>query len=263
MDIRPFLEHAVALLVRSRPAWIALGLCLCLTPAAYANESKSPERTFYFAANPTEWTHPRKVVQPTYPAAELAQGVTGYVDVRVSISDSGAYKGVISMTSTPAVPAFEAAVAEAVQHWFYKPTFNLNCKHIEAEGTNRVWFEIKDGKPSTRVSQLQKPLPGNLRYARTTNIKEVAETIRRSSRGQISQDSVEVSVQAMLTVDAATGKALDAKLTSIHTSKEGTEAYGESIRLGLLASRFDKVWPEKEGTVSVCNYFAVTFRQGM
>lgn len=232
---------------------------VCLSTALLVAAPRVCAQTVFFVDDPAKWATPTKVLPPTFPALELAQGVTGHVDVTVLVSDAGTFKQIVSMASTPKVPAFEAAVAEVLSHWEFSESFGTDCSPVEAEGTSRIWFEIKEGKPVISVSRVDRPLPANLRRAWVTNLREVGDELRRRRPQLGGSGRVLVPFYALLTVEAATGKTVDVKVTGVRTSRAEAATFLAAIQHGMQQAKIDVTWPERDGTVQVCSSMRITF----
>jgi hypothetical protein len=125
-----------------------LGALLCGPVVAVAQDARPLGGMDAFAS-------PVLVVSPKAPP--LAAGDPPSVEIRLS--------GVIGVDGTMENPVFDnaegrdkyvAAVREVLRLWRFKPAVDLaTCTPVRSNGSVRVWFETKQGKPSVSVSMPQ------------------------------------------------------------------------------------------------------------
>ncbi|HEX4944378.1 MAG TPA: energy transducer TonB [Usitatibacteraceae bacterium] len=98
------------------------------------------------------------LVSPQFPAAALAKGETGKVDVFGTIRTDGSLENVRIETSPPN-ESFESAVMNVVPLWRLQPRIvTPDCGAASTKGQVTIWFELDGGKP--KVSYGTRPPPG-------------------------------------------------------------------------------------------------------
>ncbi|MGZ5113275.1 MAG: energy transducer TonB [Usitatibacter sp.] len=90
-------------------------------------------------------------VPPDYPAQALREGVEATVDVTGVVAANGSLR-VTGMTSSVDREDFRTAVGEVTRFWILSPKYGPDCRPRDVEGTVRVWFELKEGKPAISMS---------------------------------------------------------------------------------------------------------------
>lgn len=89
---------------------------------------------------------------PEYPAQALKEGVQATVDVVGVVDEEGALR-ISGIESSTDREDFRKAVADASKFWILRPKYGPDCRARNAQARVRVWFEIKESKPSISFSQ--------------------------------------------------------------------------------------------------------------
>lgn len=178
-------------------------------PAAAATQNSSTPT--YYADDPAKWGTPSAWQPPAYPKALLDQQVTGKVDLIVNVTPEGRLADVAAIRSTPAQPAFEDAVREAVRDWVFTRGMDAACKPAATRGQIQVRFEIADGKPQVNVGAISADkAPGRV-LIEELNRRDVNKALADNYPRDARRMGKTGEVLALLKVDARTGetKAVD------------------------------------------------------
>jgi TonB family protein len=136
------------------PLW-ALAALAALTAAA------QPQRDPFVSGDPAQWGRATRIVEPAYPPRALAEGRTGYIDVQGRVSPLGVLQDIKYSPEDPESAVFIDAVRRAIRDWEFQPPVGRDCQPSDERITNRIWFEIADGKPKVSVSLVRAAGPGD------------------------------------------------------------------------------------------------------
>jgi hypothetical protein len=239
----------------------------------------SPVPTTYFVEDPLKWARPLVVVPPKYPATQLAASVTGTVEAVLSLKDSGGLESIVSITSEPKVPEFEAAVQDVVKSWKFAQSFDPTCKPVGARSRMKVWFEIKEGKPSISVTHMPSSLTPGTSAIKELNRPAIAKLLLETFPPEARREGKEAQVHARLTVDAATGlvskvtiAAMTADPSIYRVDRSGgglgagrrqasiAEQFAASAHHALSAYKFEPPAGTGSEPLSVCRHIAYLLR---
>ena len=121
--------------------------------------SQSPEPSY--VDDPEQWGKARRVVEPEFPRQALAEGRSGYIDVRGRVSAFGALENIEYSAENRQAGVFIDPVRKVIRNWQFQPPLGRDCQPSEERVVNRVWFEPRGGKPYVSVSLLRPPpVPG-------------------------------------------------------------------------------------------------------
>lgn len=214
-----------------------------------------------FVDDPAVWTQPRRIVPPTYPAALLEKGVTGFVDVEVGFSKTGRVSRINSIKSTPAEPRFEAAVRDVIDLWTFHEPLTKDCTPEESTGNTRIWFEIKEGAPSISVSnKAWTPAQPARLSPRMKNLREVLGKMVASYPKEARRSGVEAQVYAVLSVDGDTGKTLSVKIAANTAPRDYAVAFNRGVLEVFSGAEFAVGDEHKGATHNVCKPVAFILR---
>jgi outer membrane biosynthesis protein TonB len=129
--------------------------CAALAAAAQA------QRDAFVTGDPALWGRATRIVEPEFPARALAEGRTGYIDVRGRVSPLGILQDIEYSPDNPQSGVFIDPVRRAIRDWEFQPPVGRDCQPSEERVTNRIWFEIAEGKPKVSVSLVRSPAPGD------------------------------------------------------------------------------------------------------
>ena len=131
-----------------------------VTAAALAIAAPAQGRCEVFhAGDPAQWGRVKRLVPPEFPKAALDQGRSGYVDVRGRVSPIGFLEEIEYSPEDAGSGVFIDPIRKVIAHWELEPPLGRDCQPSEERIVNRVWFDVKDGKPSVSVS-LVRPQAG-------------------------------------------------------------------------------------------------------
>lgn len=248
-------------------------LCAGVAMAAEPPAAPPASRT-YFDEDPAKWASPKVVLPPTYPPDALAKGVTAVVEARVKLTATGRLEAIVETASEPKLDAFEAAVREVLKHWTFEQSFDDDCRPVAAEGRLKVWFEIKEGKPTISVTHMPAAPRSDRVGLKNLNRPEVIEALQARYPRQARLDGEQAIVYARLSVDPASGATQDVKIVTLSghprifkkqsgsakLSGEPTIAmlFAGAAATGLKVARFDPESVKASGHVEVC--MSVDFR---
>lgn len=125
--------------------------------AAPAQQQPAP----YASADPALWGRATRIVEPAYPPRALAEGLTGYIDVRGRVSPLGILQDIEYSPDNPQSGVFIDPVRRAIRDWNFAPPVGRDCQPSNERVTNRIWFEIEEGKPKVSVSLVRAAAPGD------------------------------------------------------------------------------------------------------
>src|SRR5258708_10543567 len=112
-------------------------------------------------------------VPPDYPGAALRDGVEATVDVHGTVRADG-HLAVSQIKAIPDREDFRVAVTDVVHFWLLRPRYDSTCHAMDVEGQVRVWFEIKEGKPSISIS-----VPPKEKVTETVSDASLYRAVRR------------------------------------------------------------------------------------
>jgi TonB family protein len=142
-------------------------------------------------------------VPPEYPAQALRDGIQASVDVVGVVAQDGTLR-VTEISSSVDRDDFRAAVADVTRFWLLSPNYGRDCRPREIEGTVRVWFEVKDGKPVVSMSVPTRPgfdeVKSKQEGAEFTPIR--AKPVPAYPRAAVAK-KIQGSVEALLRLDPA------------------------------------------------------------
>lgn len=199
-----------------------------------------------FADDPKQWLTIRRVAPPEYPKEALAAGVTGYVDLAVTIDEVGSVQKIGAVVSRPDNRLFENSARETVMYWEFRPAISRHCVPEVAEGNVRVWFEIRDGKEVVSVSSTPgtmgtataattKAMPG---MAKIVNREEVMRHVKYPREAR--QVGAQADVYAVMEVDAGSGQVREVAITHVISSaKQMRWRFSTVVADGLKLARFE------------------------
>ena len=105
------------------------------TPATASAEPQAPEMVGITTLNRTRY------VSPKYPRSAMRRGITGYVDVRMTIARDGSVYDIEVLDAKPET-VFNEAALEAVQQWQFEPVLEGNVP-VEKRTAVRMAFELQ------------------------------------------------------------------------------------------------------------------------
>jgi TonB family protein len=94
------------------------------------------------------------VVEPKYPEEILEKGIEGTVTVEFSLTPDGHPRNVLVSKSQPA-GIFDNAATTAIAEWIFLPEMNNPCVSLNGRSAQDIYFEIKDGKPKFKLSNVR------------------------------------------------------------------------------------------------------------
>jgi len=94
-------------------------------------------------------------VPPEFPAKALREKVEAMVEVTGTVKKDGSL-AVEKLEVAPDRAEFRDAVMAVEGYWRFRPDYDSACHAKEAPGQIRVWFELKDGKPSISITAPKK-----------------------------------------------------------------------------------------------------------
>ena len=135
--------------MKARGAAAMLGMAALL--AATCAIAEEP----FHARDPAQWGQVMKSVDPRYPPQALAAGRTGHVDVRGRVSPLGVLRDIEYSPANPASGVFIDPIRRVIRSWTFRPPLGRDCQPSEERVTNRVSFEIAEGKPQVRIAHIR------------------------------------------------------------------------------------------------------------
>lgn len=97
-----------------------------------------------------------RMKMPSFPAGLLERGVAAEVTVELGVDAAGAGT-VISLQSSPADPAMEEAVRNALAGWVFSSSVDAGCKPHLSRATIRFRFSVAEGKASVKHEIISPP----------------------------------------------------------------------------------------------------------
>lgn len=189
-----------------------------------------------FALDAKRWAEPKLIVEPEYPAAELAARITGTVDIDAHVPFSGKVSKINNITSDPRSPALEKAVMDVLKYWTFHGETACDCMPVAADLKLRVWFEIRDEKPIISVSSpprhSESASTGPELKNRDALIKALARSYPREARRAGAEGDVHVAIH----VDPATGRVREVEVKLVRSSMK--KIFSEAVREGLATAEF-------------------------
>lgn len=222
-----------------RALWMLLVTSLAVTaeparaqdPARAATNSSPPaaEQPLYSSSDTVRWATPREVVPPVFPKALLERGETGVVDLVLELRETGKVERILEASAPGGQAEFEAVVRAVIQEWRFNMPLAPDCKPYATVSKLRVWFEIKEGKPSISVSHREQPKSPSFKRVDVRNVRAVSARLASNYPRDAREDIVIADVFARMTVDPVTGKTLAVKVAGL-------------VGNNILASRNGKLW---------------------
>lgn len=133
--------------------------CALAALAALAASAQAPQP--FVSADPALWGRATRIVEPEFPARALAEGRSGYIDVRGRVSPLGILQDIEYSPDSPQSGVFIDPVRRVIRDWEFQPPVGRDCQPSAERVTNRIWFEIADGKPKVSVSLVRAAAPGD------------------------------------------------------------------------------------------------------
>lgn len=233
------------------------GLLLALislgSPAVVAVESVPVNVTeeMLFADDPKEWLRISRVSPPAYPKELFAKGITGHVDIDVTIDELGAVKKIGTVTSKPQNALFEASARESVKYWKFKSKLSSKCIPEIGQGNVRIWFEIRDGKEAISVSST----PGTMgkaspaaesKWRPIVNREEVTKALYYPVAAQ--REGEQGAVYAVMHVDSASGAVKKIEITHAIAGSMTRRSFERAATTALEIARFEPR-PSEQGVI--------------
>lgn len=94
-------------------------------------------------------------VAPDYPTTASTRGETAVIDVKGQVQPDGSFV-IDSIQAVDMVLAnldFEREIREAAKLWWMSPGYGTRCEPAVEPVFVRIWFEMKEGKPTVFFSQ--------------------------------------------------------------------------------------------------------------
>lgn len=107
----------------------------------------------FHVEDPSRWGTPWRIVEPEYPKPAIDKGHTGYVDVEGVIGPDQAIRDPVLKADSRDSETFVESVKEALPSWRFHPPIGDDCLPEDRPVTTRVWFELKNGKPTVSASR--------------------------------------------------------------------------------------------------------------
>jgi hypothetical protein len=263
----------------------SLGVLLLLIVALAAGTAPASEpgrsaaaKTF-FTDDPVAWATPTVVLPPTFPQEALEKRVTAVVDATLKLRVNGTVEHVVSITSEPKLEVFESALKGVLKFWFFAQSYDGDCRPVPAQSRIRVWFDLKEGKPSISVTHVpEPPLPG-ASAIEEVNRDEIVAFVSSNYPRDARRNTQMADVYAKLTVDPRSGQTRTVDIRDIagpqsifqrpqgvpgsarvspRSSRTVAEQFGEVAREGLSMARFARTDAHGDGPIAVCR--SVQFR---
>jgi TonB family protein len=219
-----------------------------LMPIAFAGAAFAADepKLFTEAEMKARAAQPVVIVAPTYPAAAARDRVEGTVDVHGLVLSDGNFdlKRVEGERDD-----LKAAVKDVIELWRFVPGYGEDCSPRPVEAQLRVWFEMKDGKPSISISRpVKTPEPprldeaaGTLKAVKRSDPAYPPAAIRANKQGK---------VEALLLV----GEEGDVKRVEIVPSTTH-QIFSNEVAKALSKWKFEP----RPGGKSVCAIYTVVF----
>jgi hypothetical protein len=165
--------------------------------AATTASAQAPGPEPMHVSDPAKWGSVRRLVEPEFPRRALAEGRSGYVDVRGRVSATGTLEAVEYSPENPQAGVFIDPIRRVLRYWEFQPPIGRTCQPSEERVVNRVWFEAGNGKPHVSVTLIRPQLPGAPRAARPL----ASEQPRAREAARRAGDAV--AIYSRVNVDAA------------------------------------------------------------
>ena len=123
--------------------------CLALTFAGAAFAADEP-KPFSEAEMKARAAQPVVIVAPAYPEAAAKEKIEGTVDVFGLVLADGNFD---LKRLEAGREDMKTAVKDVIELWRFVPGYGEDCSPRPVEAQLRIWFEMKDGKPSISVSR--------------------------------------------------------------------------------------------------------------
>lgn len=227
----------------------------CVHSAHAARTDTEGDAGMRFLDDPANSSRPKLVVAPTYPPALLQKGVTGFVDLEISIGKYGRAERILSAKVTPPEPAFEAAINDVIHLWQFHETLSTGCVPQDSTGNTRIWFDIKDGTPSISVSSRSRT-PQEIAAVRPPIMKNrdaVIKQVTNSYPIQARRNGVQALVHVVLHVDGDTGKTLEVKTTANSAPRQYAAAFERNVSEAYSSAEFELESESKGTRYAVCS----------
>lgn len=233
-----------------RLAYVA---CILLF-ASTASIAKSPKEdtncpNVAFDGDAKRWAQPWVVVAPTYPPELLQSGRTGVVDIEAHVPLTARISEIQRISSDPPTPEFEAAVTAVVKNWFFYRETGCDCAPKASDVKLRVWFEIREGKPSVSISSpsTQSATKG-IGTPVLANRSRVAKILQESYPREARRASAQADVYAALRVNPDTGSVDGVEVKWIDSPYSFRRAFERAVTSSLVRADYkvDKAanpWP--------------------
>ncbi|MDX2219097.1 MAG: TonB family protein [Burkholderiales bacterium] len=280
MQILPLLP------LRRRAFVAAIGALLAFSATTFAAQpaTAQPAPVTYYADDPAKWGTPFAWQAPAYPKSLLDQQVTGKVDLIVNVTPEGKLADVVAIRSTPAQPAFEDAVREAVRDWVFTRAMDAECKPAATRGQIQVRFDIADGKPQVNVGAISADKQPGRALIEEANRAEVNRALMQNYPRDARRMGKTGEVLAMLKVDARTGETKSVDITEVFADNSSYNPepkltpvganqrmqqprtspasiqFASVAREELAALRFKPVANAGQDTINVCREVAFRIR---
>jgi len=246
--------------------WLLLALISLGGPAVVAVESVPVNVTeeMLFTDDPKEWLKISRVSPPVYPKELFDKGITGYVDLEVTIDEQGRVKQIGTVTSKPSIAAFEESARESVKYWQFKEKLSGKCTPEVAQGNVRVWYEIKDGKESISVSSMPGTMLKNVaadapKWFPMLNLPQIKRELRYPADAR--KYGEQGVVYAVLHIDVETGMVRKVEFSHAIVSAPWVRfSFEAAIRFSMKAARFEPKPEERGKTLKACLPFAFRLR---
>lgn len=203
-----------------------------------------------FDLDAKRWAEPKLIVEPEYPAAELAAGITGTVDVDIHVRFSGRLSGINSITSEPTSRAMETAVRDVLKYWTFVGETTCDCMPAAADLKLRVWFEIRDGKPVISVSAPPRQRGVDSSGPKLLNRDALKRTLARSYPRDARRAAAEGEVHAAIHVDPVTGRVREVEVKLFRGSMK--RVFSEAAQEALATAEFSVDGVAKDSKPLVC-----------
>jgi protein TonB len=89
---------------------------------------------------------PLQRIPPQYPRDAARNGITGWVQLEVTVNPDGTVRGCKVMDSKPK-GLFEASAVAAVMRWKFKPKV-VNGQPVQQKGAQRIEFDLNKAQAS-------------------------------------------------------------------------------------------------------------------
>ena len=215
----------------------------------------------YYNGKADDWATPIGIVPPIYPSNALKQKLTGYVDMEISINLNGIVEEIRSLSPDPKNEDFEAAAKEAVMQWLFNVPTGKGCKPRAFLGIQRIWFDIKDGKPEITYSKIvQKQAEPKLRgiNLKTADGKGVMDLVKYPSAAR--KQGVMGFFYVLFNVDPASGHTDEIEFSHSYTIPAGKEYLFKSTITGAFRKAEFEPIPSLKKKIAVCVPVSFTLR---